>query len=137
MKTTEYALNAVGADKTLTEIKNSIKPADTAILELGERETPYGTLYQIIFSKFITKEAYKRINEAIEGNSIKDFSEDDTSENENCINVEAVIQTIKKIQETGEMSIPIDVDSLPEELKEHVKPGITPHLTIKLKGYEK
>lgn len=137
MKTTEYALNAVGADKTLAEIKNSIKPADTAILELGERETPYGTLYQIIFSKFITKEAYKRINEAIEGNSIKDFSEDDTSENENGIDMDVVIQAMKKIQETGEISIPIDEVCLPDELKEYVQPGIKPCLTIRLKGHEK
>ena len=137
MKTTEYALNAAGADKALAEIKSSIQPADTAILELEERETPYGVLNQIIFSKFITKEAYKRINEAIEGNIIKDFSEDDTSENENCINVNSVIQAMKKIQETGEISIPIDADSLPEELKAHVKPGITPRLTFKFKGHEK
>lgn len=137
MKTTEYALNAVGTDKALTEIKNSIQPDDTAILELGERETPDGMLYQIIFSKFITKETYKRINEVIEGNNIKDFSEDDTSENEDCINVNSVIQAMKKIQETGEISIPIDVDSLPEELKAHMKPGVTPCLRINLKGHEK
>lgn len=137
MKITERALNAVGADKALAEIKNSIQPADPTILELEERETPYGTLYQIIFSKFITKEAYKRINEAIEGNIIKDFSEDDTSENKDCINVNSVIQAMKKIQETGEISIPIDVESLPEELKAHMKPGTTPHLTFKFKGHEK
>lgn len=137
MKTTEYALNAVGTDKALTEIKNSIQPDDTAILELGERETPDGTLYQIIFSKFITKETYKRINEVIEGNNIKDFSEDDTSENEDCINVNSVIQAMKKIQETGEISIPIDAVYLPDEVKKYVQPGIKPCLRINLKGHEK
>lgn len=138
MKKTEYILNAAGADKALTEIKNSIKPITMAHLAIEETETPYGTLYQIGLTKFVTKEAYKRINKAIEGNIIDtDFSEDDTSENEDCINVNSVIQAMKKIQEAGEISIPIDVDSLPEELKAHMKPGTTPRLTFKFKGHEK
>lgn len=138
MKKTEYILNAVGADKALTEIKNSTKPITMAHLAIEETETPYGTLYQISLTKFVTKKAYKRINKAIEGNIIDtDFSENDTSEDEDCINIEAVIQAVKKIQETGEMSIPIDAVYLPDELKEYVQPGIKPCLTIKLKGREK